>query len=640
MKKNIFASAVIVLAALGVQAQEKNQNQPTVLEEVVVSDTKFAQSKEKSGKVIVKITAEELKKKNGQTLAMVLNSVAGVEINGSQSVAGKNLGYYIRGGKNQQVLIIIDGNPVTDASMVGFEYDLRLIPVDQIESIEIMKGAASTLYGTGAATAVINITLKKAAAKPFQINAYYNAGTNNTTQDSKITAKDYNQGAAISGKLNKINYFSSINSTQSGNISEIAQPQNEVYEKDLFSRYNLLGKLGWQTTQKLRLDFFGTLDKINQDYDFMFDNTGFDDTNKNKSNTQQFRFGFSPKYNYKNGEIKLNSNFSNIERKYQEWDNWNNDFTFTQYFSRNVNLDLVNKYNFSKEIAFITGLNYQFYDMAQESIWGNLDKKKIKFIVLDPYFTAVYISNFGLNLNLGARLNHHSTYGNHFVFNFNPSYNIIKEVKILGSVSTAYVSPSLYQLYSQYGNKDLSPQNNLTVETGTEINLFNKKFTVTINSFFRQESNSIGILSTYYNIEGKNKATGIENTLTYKISEKINLSGNYTFTKTDEAISRLIPKHKANISIDIYPINRLYFNASYQYTDGRTDAFFDGNTWQTVPVKLGSYQLCNSLVKYELLKNQLSLFFSATNIFNQNFTENIGYSTRGRNFRIGFNLNL
>lgn len=640
MKKNIFTSATLALVALGAWAQEKNPDKVTVLEEVVVSDTKFAQSKEKSGKVIIKISAEELKKKSGQTLATVLNSVAGVEINSNQSVAGKNLGYYIRGGKNQQVLITIDGNPVTDASMVGFQYDLRLIPVDQIESIEIMKGAASTLYGTGAATAVINITLKKSSNTPFQINAYYNVGTNNTAQDSKITGKDSNQGIAFSGKIKKVTYFSAINSSESGGMSEIVQPQNEIYDKDTFSRYNLLGKLGFQATKNLHLDFFGTLDRIKQDYDFPFDNTGFDDTDKNKSETQQFRFGFSPKYNYKNGEIKLNSNYSNIERNYQDWDNWNNELTFTNYFSRNVNLDLVNKYNFSKEIALVTGLNYQFYDMAQESVWGDIEKQVTKFITLDPYFTAVYTSNFGLNLNIGGRLNHHSAYGNHVVFNFNPSYNITKGIKFLGSVSTAYVSPSLYQLYSQYGNKDLTPQKNLTAETGVEINLFNKKLLFSTVAFFREENNSIGFLSTYYNIDGKNKAKGLENSVSYKVSEKINLSGNYTFTQVDEALNRLIPKHKANIAVDFYPTKRLYFNATYQYTDKRTDAFFDGNTWQTLAVNLDSYKLCNALAKYELIENQLSVFVSATNIFNENFVENIGYSTRGRNFRIGFNLNL
>jgi vitamin B12 transporter len=150
-------------------AQQKDSiASPTPLDEVVISDSKFALAKEKSGKVITKITSDDLKRREGQSIAAVLNSVVGVEINGSQSVAGKNLGYYIRGGKNNQVLILIDGIPVTDASGISFEYDLRLLPANQVESIEIMKGAASTLYGTGAVTGVINITLKKSGKKTIQ----------------------------------------------------------------------------------------------------------------------------------------------------------------------------------------------------------------------------------------------------------------------------------------------------------------------------------------------------------------------------------------------------------------------------------------------------------------------------------------
>jgi vitamin B12 transporter len=50
--------------------------------------------------------------------------------------------------------------------------------------------------------------------------------------------------------------------------------------------------------------------------------------------------------------------------------------------------------------------------------------------------------------------------------------------------------------------------------------------------------------------------------------------------------------------------------------------------------------LVNALVKYELIKNRLSIFGAATNILNEDFTENIGYSTRGRNFRLGLNISL
>lgn len=651
MNKNVFRfSAFIALVTTCGYAQVKDSTKVNQLDEVVISDTKFAQSKEKSGKVITKISSEELQKKSGQSLASILNAVAGVEINGNQSANGKNLGYYIRGGKNQQVLILIDGNPVTDASGISFEYDLRLLPVDQVESIEIMKGASSTLYGTGAATAVINISLKKSSKKPIQADAYLNIGSNNTSTNHKYNGQDFNQGFAVSGNLKKVNYLASINSTETKGMSQITAPdENLNYENDRFSRQNYMSKIGFKATEKLTLDFFGNFDKINNDYDFPFDNTGFDDTKFNKSATEQFRYGFSPKYKYRKGEFVLNSSFSKIERNYEELNSWTNSIDNSNYVSRSVNVDAFNKYKFCNYFFLVLGANYQFHDMNSETPYGNIAKESTKFNMIDPYFTGVLSTDFGLNVNAGARLNVHSAYGNQIVTNLNPSFSFGKEIpmKVLASISTAYVTPSLYQLYSEYGNKNLTPEENLTIESGYEIALFKKKLNFNAVGFYRMQTNSFGFFtdsstfdSYYINIDGTYNAKGIETEVSYAITNNFKLSGNYTFTQIEEALSRLIPKHKANLSLDFSPTKRTFFNLNYQYIDGRNDAFFDGNTYVTIQTKLGSYQLLNALVKYELVKNRLSIFGNATNILNENFVENIGYSTRGRNFKLGLTINL
>jgi vitamin B12 transporter len=80
-----------------------------------------------------------------------------------------------------------------------------LIPAEQVESIEIMKGAASTLYGSGAAAGVINITLKKAERK--QGTAYMNIGTQTTADRTNYRPEDYNQGLSVNGNLDKFNYY-------------------------------------------------------------------------------------------------------------------------------------------------------------------------------------------------------------------------------------------------------------------------------------------------------------------------------------------------------------------------------------------------------------------------------------------------
>ena len=644
-KKNVRMGLLCFSMSIGAFAQQKDTiSSKNELKEVVVSDSKFALAKEKSGKVITKITADDLKKNEGQSIATVLNTVAGVEINGNQSAAGKNLGYYVRGGNSSQVLILIDGIPVTDASGISFVYDLNLLPADQVQSIEIMKGAASTLYGAGAATAVINITLKKSNQKTIEGNGYLNIGTNNTTFTKKTSGQDLNQGFSVNGSVKKVDYLASLNSTETSGMSQIATPNPNVnYEEDRFSRQNYLTKVGFQATSKLKLAFFGSYDKVQNDYDGAYDNTGTDDTNLNHAKSEQFRFGFSPKYKYKKGEFDLNSSFNKISRSYDEYDNYSGTVGFSQYGARSINIDAFNKYEFSQTFFLVTGAQYQFHDMKSETPYATIFRENAKFNMIDPYFTGVFSSDFGFNINAGARLNVHSQYGNQLVYNINPSYDFKSvPLKVLASYSTAFITPSLYQLYSEYGNVNLTPEKNSTIEAGFEVQLMEKKVRINTVGFYREQTNFIGFSSAskYINIDGMNKVKGLETELYFTINRFIKLKANYTFTQVDEALNRLIPKHKANAALDFQLNKRWTWNINYQYVDKRKDAYFDGNTYATENVVLNSYQLLNSLVQYELVKDKLTVFGAATNIFNEEFVENIGYNTRGRNFRLGINIKL
>lgn len=638
MKLNfIKLSAYFTLVTSFAMAQDQNLSK--TIEEVVISDTKFAQSKEKSGKIIEKISAKDLENKKGQSLAAVLSQVAGVEVAGSQSGTGKNLEYYIRGGRSRQVLIVIDGVPVTDASGIGFQYDLRLLPVEQIESIEIMKGAASTLYGSGAATGLINITLKKASKKEIEGTAYMNLGTQNVPNQRKTSAQDFNQGFSVNGTKGSVSYFTSLNSTENKGISEAS---GKDFETDYFSRVNALQKIGIQFNSKFSLQAFTNYDRLKSS----FDGGNFSDEEANISLSEQFRVGFTPKYKYANGELNFVTGFTNLERHYDTYSSWISSVNHSYYKSRSVNVDIFNKYNFSKAFFLILGTQFQFMDMQEASVYENISNSEANFNVIDPYATVVYYSNFGLNINAGARLNKHNVYGNHTTFNFNPSYGFKKiPLRIISSYSTAYITPSLYQLFSPYGNLKLKPEENTTIEVGFETILLNKKITLNTIGFYREEENSYDFYtdlttyeSQYINNSNVVIAKGMETTLAIKPNSYLSINGNYTFTQVAEAQSKLIPKHKVNFSFDVDFTKKIHWNAQYQYVAARNDAFFDSNTFETIKTTLGSYQLINTNFSIDVLPNRLSIFTAVTNILDKDFYENIGYSVRGRNFKLGLNF--
>lgn len=636
MKTNFIKLATfLTLGTSFAIAQE--QDATKTIEEVVITDTKFAQSKAKSGRSIEKITQKDLEQRKGQSVATVLSQLSGFEVVGNQGSAGKNLDLFVRGGNTTQVLILIDGNPVVDASSISTTYDLRLLPVDQVESIEILKGASTVLYGPNGASAVINITLKKAVKNKISGTAYINVGTQNTTEDHKLYGKESNQGFSFNGSNGKVSFLTSLNSTEVKGLSEATGVN---FEDDIFSRLNLNQQFGVKVNGKLNLDFFANYDKLKS----TFDDGSFTDNDFNSLSSEQFRAGFTPTYKYKKGEFKINSSFGLLERDYTNFDTWNG-ISNSFYKSRNVNVDAFNKYNVLSSLYLVTGVQFQFFDMNQFTPYGDILGNVAKYNVVDPYLTAVYEAKFGLNINAGIRYHKHSVYGDYLVWNFNPSFNINKiGLKIFSSIGGAVVSPSLYQVYSPYGNSALTPQENQTAEIGFEKSFLNKKIIFGGAAFYREQSNSIvfGSLTTppygqYINVEGNNKSKGFEANVSIKPIQKVTLSGNYTFVENDELIARFVAKHRANANLALDITKNISWSAQYQYINQRDVAYFDSTTFATVATQVPAYQLVHTNLSVKLSTN-LSMFTAVQNVFNEEFVETVGFTSRGRNYKLGLNL--
>jgi len=272
-----------------------------------------------------------------------------------------------------------------------------------------------------------------------------------------------------------------------------------------------------------------------------------------------------------------------------------------------------------------------------------------RFTIVDPYANVVYVSDAGIHVNAGVRLNNHSEYGSHFVYSVNPSLKkdvSFGYIKGLASYSTAYITPSLYQLFEPtYGNSDLDPEENRTIEVGAELGI-SERATFNVVYFNRKETNFIDFVdlgnwvSQYNNVDESFTASGIELNAEYNFSKSLKLKTNATYTKVEEDLNLRIPEIKVNTKLN-YQLNEATFmSVSYQFNDDRADAFYNSEIYATEDVNLESYSLLDLYVSHKLINNKVTLFANLTNLLNAEYQELYGYSTKGRNINIGFNISF
>mgnify|MGYP006139472751 FL=1 len=592
--------------------QEEFVTDDTVLEEVVVVDSRFEIKRSQSGKTIIKITEKELKNYQGRSLPELLQTYGGINLIGSRSPAGQNLTFSIRGGRNNQVLILIDGVRVSDPSRISNDFDLNLLNLANIVSIEIVKGAASTLYGSSASTGVVNITTKK-SSKKLTVNLGSTIGTQQAANTAFNKISYMSNFANFSGTKDSFQYKLSLGSQNIYGLSSV----DVGTEIDPFIQTNF----GFQLGRKGKhLDWNLTFNKDHSGTSF--DNVfGTPSDNNSTLVTDLERFSLSSTYAYDKGSLHTVLGLQNTDRVFAGGYN-------QTLKGSNLALDVFNKYIIKER--FYSVLGYAHQNTSYAGAPSNVQN--------DVYLNFVYLSTVGFNFNLGSRLNNHDTYGSHFTYSINPSYSFRlaneDRLKIISSISSAFIPPSSYQLYDFYsGNLDLKPEENTTLELGAEWNSRTQARASLV--FFKRTEDPTLIydLTTfrYGNSEERVAYSGIEFEYQNKLFDVVDLRMNYTYNETELGSLINLPKHAFGTVIDYDLSSATHLNTSIQHTGSRVGL-------SSAP--LDAYTLVDAKVSHQFKNQKLSAFFILANIFDADYIEIENYSTQGRNFRLGVNLSF
>jgi len=237
-KSFLFLCSILTILYFCPQAFAQSEEEMKILkmfykeDELVVTPTRYPKPISQVAENMTVITYKEIEAMNAHTLTDVLNTIPGIQMD-IRGGPGSGANVRIQGSEFMHVRVIIDG--VTVNNLSDSFADVSAIPVQNIERIEIIKGPASSSWGSSLG-GIINI-ITKSPDDSRKIG-----GTFSASYGERKTG-DYR--AEVSGKVGKFGYY-----IYGGNLlSDGFRPTTDFYENNLYT------KMRWDMTDRVSLIF-------------------------------------------------------------------------------------------------------------------------------------------------------------------------------------------------------------------------------------------------------------------------------------------------------------------------------------------------------------------------------------------------
>lgn len=626
MSKLLLTIISLLLYTSVAEAQTAQQavSDSLKLDRIVITASKIPLSQRETTKPVIIIDRQEIERNAGRDLSQILNQQSGIRVNDSYGAPSNGRILYMQGAAAQNTLILVDGLPINDPSGVGGLFDLRLLPTNNLERIEVIKGSQSTLYGTDAIAGVVNLITRSGSEQPISGSGQISYGSYNT----------FNGNVGISGAAGERIRYSLNYSRESSDGFSAAVDQNNTgtFGDDGYRLDAFYGKVDLQLTNNLTISPFLNFSQNDGDYD----DGAFQDAD-NEYSLGLFNPGIQTQFNSGNLRINGGYNFTRTERSFVS------QFGENEFEGRFHNVDLFGNYSFNNNLQLLAGFNFQDFTIPVD---GDDDRNAQ---IISPY-TTLYLKNLsGFSAELGFRLNNHSEYGNNSTFSFAPAYQLTEQVKLFGSATTGFKAPTLDELFGPFGaNPDLDPQRSIYFNAGVETYLLSQSLKLSAQYFNREVDDLIIYTFDPVTFEGeyinrdKQNDSGIELTADWIINSRVTTGAWYNFVQGEittlddqgevEQVDNLIrrPTHSFGINAGVSVTDQLYVRVDGEYNGERSDLFFNpDNFFAREDVTLDAYTLVNLYAEYSLPQYGVSIFADVKNVLNSDFTEVYGFNTTG-----------
>ena len=595
-------------------------------EEIVVTATRTPKLLKDAPVITRVIRSEEIRKTDATTVKDLLELVMpGIEFTSHGGTANINLA----GMGANYVLFLIDGERIAGEARDNIDYDR--LNVANIERIEVVKGAASALYGSNAIGGVVNIITKK-ATKPWQLNLNGRYGSLNeqryggslgfnTRRFNSFTTGTYKHRNSYSMTDRKFSYIEYPDGTQ--------QPDGET----LGTTY-IYGYSDWDIDQKFVIRPVDPLTMT-------LAGTYYNHEQYSSDKVHDLFRGYT-------GRIHLNyavNERQNIEASYKfdEYDKFDYYLRLDEKDKNYVNIQHTARlqYNntFRKAGTLTVGAEFFGDKLNTYQFKGDDPEHSTETYVAFAQHDVNLLPQ--LNLVYGARMDYHSTYGAHLTPKASLMYKL-RPVTLRASYSEGFKSPTLKELYTDWshqgmfqliGNPDLVPEKSRNISLSAEYT--RKRFSASVIGYCNRIRDKISFFCNdaatteiYTNI-GRSTVWGIDANVSVKLPYGFGITASYAYIHDSQPVDGVNTStarpHTATVRFE-YGLKRQNYGLDVNLT-GRilsavtTHTFDDeyinpdGSVGAVYRQRYPAYTMWK-LVVTQRFRNAVSLNLGADNLFN------------------------
>lgn len=596
-------------------------------DDVVITGSRIPTSVEKLGSSVSVYTSEDIENAKDTSVLQALKHIPGIDVVQSGGPGG-NAVVFMRGANSEHSLILLDGIELNNPASPNRAFNLADLSLENIERIEIVRGPQSTIYGSDAMGGVINIISKKGAKPTFSVSS--EAGS----YDSFIEQMN------ASGSVGDTHGAFAVTRKDIGSFSSARQRDGNT-EDDQYELTSLSARAGSKVINELEFNATARYSSANSDIDNA-GGVGQDDPNRRLSNKEFFVRGEATTH-------FLSDTFSQtVGISYSDHDLSDDndtdelhptDILRSDYEGSLMKLDFSNTWKASEMVSVVAGLETEqeraTSNYFSDGIFGPFqDDLAPTDARTNGYFSELRLSyDDFLFLNGGVRVDNHSAFGSETTWRVSPAIVVDKTgTTFRSSAGTGYKAPSLVQLYSSFGNRDLREEESLGWDVGVDQEIHGEDLTGSITYFRNSFDNLVTFNSQTLILENIAEANtrGFEFALNASPASWVTIRTSYTYTDSEDETSGLSllrrPRNKFGVDVTVKPCDRTTVSLFVKGVGGAFDNDFSQGT--AVRTRLGGYTLTNLAATYSIVEG-VDVFARVENLFDKDYEEVLGYGTPG-----------